>query len=271
MNSYDLQIAELAAVSCMLALGAYLSLSCGLMFICFGAVMSVGGIIAATAYSGGIPYLAALLLGGISAAILGGIVYLLCARLARFIFAVATLGLGELAHIVATNTEAFGGALGFKNIQPNPSSIYSFAILGLFLLAFAQFERSPLRTVLRIIRDNDVIASSFGINVGVHRFAAIVAASFIVGIAGGLYIHTVGLLDPQMFGFDNSVQILVFAIVGGTMTYVGPILGAGLLTILPEVLRFSASARMLLYGTVLVAVMVFRPEGLSASRRVIAK
>jgi branched-chain amino acid transport system permease protein len=266
MNTYALQIAELAAINCMLALGAYVSLSSGLMVVCFGAVMSIGGIAAAAAYSAGVPYCVAVLIGGLSGALCGAIVYALCARLARFIFAMATLGLGELARAMATNTETLGGALGYKNVQPDPSVLYSVVILATVLAAFVWFERSPLRTALHLVKDNDIVASGLGIDVGRHRFGAVLVGSFIVGIGGSLYIHSVGLLDPRMFGFQNSVQILVFALVGGTAGYLGPVVGALTLTLLPELLRFSTSARMLLYGVALVAIMAVRPDGLVAPR-----
>lgn len=266
MNLYGLQIAEIVAINCMLALGMYMSLSCGMMVMCFGAVMSIGGIASAASYSSGVPYPVALLCGGICAALAGAAVYITCARLTRFLLAIATLGLGELARAIATNTEALGGALGYRNIRPEPSTLYGFIILAGLIGAFAFLEKSPIRTALRLIADSDVVAASLGIDVGMHRFGVMVVGSFIVGVSGGLYIHAVGLLDPRLFGFDASVQILVFAIIGGVTTYLGPVLGAVSLTILPEVLRFSSSSRMLLYGATLVAVMVFRPEGLVASR-----
>jgi branched-chain amino acid transport system permease protein len=144
--------------------------------------------------------------------------------------------------------------------------LYSVVILATVLAAFVWFERSPLRTALHLVKDNDIVASGLGIDVGRHRFGAVLVGSFIVGIGGSLYIHSVGLLDPRMFGFQNSVQILVFALVGGTAGYLGPVVGALTLTLLPELLRFSTSARMLLYGVALVAIMAVRPDGLVAPR-----
>lgn len=265
MNSYALQVLELTAVNCMLAMGAYMSLSSGLMFVCFGAVMSIGAIAGAATYSAGAPYVVAALVSGIVGALYAGIVCALFVRLTRFMFAMATLALGELGHVITVNTEALGGALGYREVRSDPSVLYSLTILVLFIAVLTWYESSPFRTALHLIKDDDVVASGLGIDVVVHRIAAIVAASFIVGVAGCLYIHSVGLLDPRMFGFENSVQILIFALVGGTATLAGPLAGAILLTALPEILRFSTSARMLLYGVTLVIVMVARPEGLVMS------
>jgi branched-chain amino acid transport system permease protein len=266
MNSYALHLAELAAINCMLALGAYVSLSSGLMVVCFGAVMSVGGIAGAAAYSAGAPYFVAALIGGIVGAVCGGIICSLCAPLTRFMFAMATIALGELGRVIAVNTEVLGGALGYKNVRPDPSVLYSIGILAVFLAVFRWYEHSPFRTAVHLVKNNDVAASGLGIDVAIHRVAAVVAASFLVGVSGCMYIHSVGLLDPKMYGFENSVQILVFALVGGTAGYAGPLLGAVALTVLPELLRFSTSARMLLYGLALVVVMAVRPEGLITLR-----
>ena len=266
MNSYALHLAELAAINCMLALGAYVSLSSGLMVVCFGAVMSVGGIAGAAAYSAGAPYFVAIVIGGIAGALCGGIVCGLCAPLTRFMFAMATIALGELGRVIAVNTELLGGALGYKNVRPDPSVLYSIGLLATVVAVFRLYEHSPFRIALHLVKDNDVAASGLGINVARHRVLAVIAASFTVGMGGCLYIHSVGLLDPQTFGFENSVQILVFALVGGTASYAGPLAGAVSLTVLPEILRISTSARMLLYGVALVAVMAVRPEGLLTSR-----
>jgi branched-chain amino acid transport system permease protein len=269
MNSYTLYVATLAVISCLLALGAYVTLSAGLMVVCFGAIMSLGGIVAAVMVSNGVPYPVSLLIGGFSGAVAGALVYFTCSHLLRFLFAVGTLGFGELARVVAINTSSLGGALGYKSVTMAAPVACTFAILLLAMVSFFFFERSPIRSAFRLIKEDDVSAASIGIDVHSHRLAAMVISSFLVGLAGGLYIHAVGLLEPRMFGFENSVQILMFAIVGGTATSVGPVLAGVSLTILPELLRFSTSLRMLIYGAVLVAVMVFRPEGIvtRSSRR----
>src|SRR5205085_10196082 len=118
---YYLQIAILVAINCLLALSIYLPLSTGLMAVCFGSLMSIGAITAAWAYSSaGLPFSLAILSGGMVAAVAGTIIFYLCKKLTGFLFAVATLGIGELAHVVAINTEALGGALGYKNVQLMP-------------------------------------------------------------------------------------------------------------------------------------------------------
>jgi branched-chain amino acid transport system permease protein len=234
--------------------------------MCFGTIMSIGGIVAAAVYSSGLPFLVALGAGGAAGACAGGLIYIGCSRLIGFLFAVATLSFGELARVIALNTERFGGALGYKDVRASPSICYPFALMGIAIICLGIFDKCPMRLALRIIKEDEVNAASLGINIGLHRLAAVVSGSFVVALAGGLYIHAVGLLEPRMFGFDNSLEILIFAIVGGTATYVGPICGAVLLTALPELLRFSTSLRMLFYGAVLVVIIIFRPEGIIGSR-----
>src|SRR6266404_3320257 len=122
---YYFQITVLVLVNCMLGLCAYVPLSTGQMVMCMGSLMSVGAIGGAAAYSAaGLPFPIAVLVGGLVAVLAGVIVGTLCNKLAGFILAVVTLGLGELARVVATNSSTLGGALGYKNVGFIPFSTY---------------------------------------------------------------------------------------------------------------------------------------------------
>lgn len=265
---YYLQVATLVAINLFLALGAYLPLSTGLMVMCFGALMSVGAVASATAHANlGVPFPVAVLLGGAAAAGAGLVVSMLCSRLTGFLFAVATLGIGELARVIAINSELLGGALGYRDVKMVPYPFYWACLIGTasaLLILLSLFERSAARHALAVLRENQSLATSLGISGPRHRLGAVTAGGFLVGLGGGFYIHSVGLLDPRMFGFEHSLLILVFAVLGGVRHFTGPLLGAVALTILPEALRFSPSSRMVLYGTVLVIVAVLRPEGILA-------
>jgi branched-chain amino acid transport system permease protein len=267
---YYFQIATLVLINSLLATAAYLPLSAGLMLMCMGSLMGIGAIASAYGHAAlGLPFPIAILVGGVVAGLVGALIAALCDRLIGFLFAVATLGFGELARVTIINTEAFGGALGYKNVELISFDSY-FTYL---ILAFAScvafltlFERSAPRKALAVLREDDILAASLGINSFWHKLGTVAAAGVLAGIAGGFYIHSVGILDPHLFGFESSLVIVTFAVLGGTRNFMGAIVGAALLTVIPEALRFSSNYRMVLYGATLVLVIILRPEGLLGPR-----
>lgn len=267
---YYLQVGILVLINAMLATGAYFPLSAGLMLMCMGTLMSVGAIASAACHSGwGLPFPIAILIGGLLAALAGALIAVLCSRLIGFLFAVATLGLGELTRVIVVNTEALGGALGYKNVELISPSAYLFYLLVAFgscVMLLTLFEQSATRKSLAVLRENEVVAASLGVNSLLHKAAAVAVGGFLAGIAGGFYIHSVGLLDPRSFGFESSLLIVTFAIIGGARNFWGAVIGATLLTIIPELLRFSSTYRMVLYGVALILVVVLRPDGILGLR-----
>jgi branched-chain amino acid transport system permease protein len=185
------------------------------------------------------------------------------------LYAVATIGLGELARVLVINSATFGGALGYKNVQlvPVTQNLFwlSMALAGCALL-FLLFERTHARKAFTLIQEDEVLASSLGVNVARHRLMTIAGGGILAGIAGGFYVHGVGILEPRVFGFEQSLLILVYPVFGGRRNFAGPLVGAALLTVIPEAFRFSTSLRMILYGLVLVLVVVFRPGGIVRER-----
>lgn len=169
---------------------------------------------------------------------------------------------------MVVNNEALGGALGFRASQvvgnPGPALV---ALLVAGLL-FTWFEMSWLRRAAATVKEDAGLAASPGIE---PRFVIVslpTAAGFVAGAAGALYLHSLGIIDPALYGFDNSLRIVLFALVGGPNVFFGAALAGAAPSVVPEVLRFTAAARMLLYGGVLVGVVLLRPDGLLPRGRV---
>lgn len=261
---YYLDILALTAINCLLALAAYLPISRGLLVVCFGAFMSVGAVVAAGLYSGGtVSFLAAILLGGAVSAGMGIMVAIIAAKTEGFVFAILTLSVGEFVRVIAVNWEMLGGALGYKNVTGNQSVIWPLGMFVLFVALFSLFDRTRMRGALDALREDEELASALGVSRMFHNVAVLMIGAAIAGLAGGLYIHHVGILDPRNFGALKSIEILMFPIIGGSRRFWGPVLGAIFLTVLPEVLRVSLTLRMLIYGIIVVLVTVLLPDGLS--------
>lgn len=263
--TYYTQVLALGAMNALLALAAYLPLASGVMVVCLGAAMSIGAIAAGTmtASDGGVlSTVAALAVGSASGGLFMASSALVVRRMSGFMLAVTTLAIAELLRVVAQNEPMLGGALGFRSELVHPSLAWPVGTLVAAIALISFFERSHARHLVGLCKTNPLVAVAIGIDPSIVRSLSMTAGGMLAGASGALFIANVGILDPRSFGFEAGIQIAMFAIVGGTRSWVGPVLAGLGLTILPELLRFSTNYRMLLYGMVLVTVVILRPDGL---------
>ena len=132
----------------------------------------------------------------------------------------------------------------------------------LFYLLLDQLVRSPIGETLTAIREDEISAASFGINCTAWKVFAFGVGSALAGAAGAFYASFVGTLVPDAFIITESFTILAMVIVGGMGTLIGPVWGAILLTILPELLRGFGDLRLVLYGAALTLAVLFMPGGI---------
>jgi len=210
----------------------------------------------------GSPYLFSILAGGILASIVGILVAIPLFRLKGFFFAIATLGFGECLVIVFYNCEFLGGALGFRGIPIKTTPYLILIFIGSVIYFFVQFSNSRLYRAFTAVKNDEEVAAAMGLNINRIKISSLGIGAAICGIAGGLYAHLIGVIEPPEFGFTGSLNIFLFSVIGGTELFVGSIFGAGLLTIFPEVFRFVSKERMIIYGVFLILIMIFRPQGL---------
>lgn len=189
-------------------------------------------------------------------------------------FAIVTLGFVLILQLLATNqVQLTGGPMGLPGVPPATIGSwrfyterhYLYAALGLAVvttwLSWA-ITRSRLGRALVAIRENPDLAESVGIS-GFHaKLVAFVIGAVLAGLSGGVYAHYMAFVSPKVFDTFLNVMIVSMVIIGGEGTTVGPILGALIVTALPEVLRFSEAYRMLFFGCVLLAAIMFAPAGL---------
>lgn len=143
------------------------------------------------------------------------------------------------------------------------------AIALLAVMFVKQLVNSPFGRVLKAIREDEVFAQSLGKNVTRYKLSAFLIGGALAGVAGVLYAHYVSFIDPTSFTVGESIFMLTIVIVGGTGSITGSVVGAALLVIIPEALRFlgvpstiAANLRQILYGALLVVCMMFRPQGI---------
>jgi branched-chain amino acid transport system permease protein len=228
----------------------------------------------------GVPFWFAFAVGVVLSGTAGIALSLFAVRLRGHYLAIASLGFAVIVHQILLNwISVTQGPLGIYAIKPPPPiSILGFQIVEFgnsaslfYLLAgFAflsyllldQLVRSPIGETLTAIREDEVSASTLGINCTLWKVFAFGVGSAIAGAAGAFYASFVGTLVPDAFIITESFTILAMVIVGGMGTLIGPVWGAILLTILPELLRDFGDLRLILYGIALTLVVLFMPGGI---------
>lgn len=210
-----------------------------------------------------------LVLAGILAAVFGVVIGIPALRLRGDYLAIITLGFGEIIRVIANNLKITGGAMGLGGIKSltnrqHPAGMlpFVFFIAAVVIFTMFTFGRSRHGRAVIAIREDEIAAEAAGVNTTYYKLLAFVLAAFIAGVAGGLYAHHLGLIDPSKYDFNRSVEFLIMVVLGGMGSITGSILSASVLTILPELLRGFSNYRMLAYSVVLICVMLFRPTGL---------
>jgi branched-chain amino acid transport system permease protein len=183
-------------------------------------------------------------------------------RLSGVYLAIATIGLGEVLRAVYLNVDYFGGALGLSGI---PNSAESWMIYGLLFAAIAilwMVARSGVGRAMEAMREDETAAQVMGVNIGRYRMGALLASAMLAGLAGALNAHVSSFIGPNDYGFEPAVTILSYALLGGIGTPLASVLGAWVLTLLPEVLRDFSDLRMVFNGVIIVVAVLFLPNGL---------
>ena len=198
----------------------------------------------------------ALIIGGIVAALFGIIIGIPALRLKGDYLAIVTLAFGEIIRSIFTNLQITGGAGGLKKIPKTANYTIAFVVVIITIIVISNLVKSRHGRAICSIRDNVIASESVGINVVYHKLLAFVVAAFFAGGAGVLYGHNLGILKPDTFDFNKSIEILLIVVLGGMGSIKGSIISATIITILPEVLRGLADYRMLIYAIALIVMMI---------------
>ena len=251
-------------INALLALSIWLTLSCGLLAMANAAFMGIGAYTAALlTMNAGAPFPIALAGGMAAPAMVALLIGAPTLRLSGVYLAMATLGFGEVVRVLILNAESLtGGALGLNAIPQLTAWWHVALALVAVLLVLWRLRRSRVGRAFEAIKEDDIAASLMGIGVLAHKMLAFVLGAAIAGLAGALNAHLTFFIGPSEFGFDRGVDILTMAILGGTGGLTGPVLGAAIITLLPELLRGFRDYRTMLNGAILVVIVLFLPKGI---------
>jgi len=203
-------------------------------------------------------------------------------RLRGDYLAIVTLGFAEIIRLILVNwAKVTRGPMGLPGI-PSPelfgyafSSNKSYYYLILVVVVFTIFfmwrlTNSGMGLAMLTVKNDEIAARSIGINPIKYKLTAFVISAFFAGIAGSFYASYISFISPDTFVYNDSCTILAMVVLGGLGSVPGSIIGATVLTLIPELLRFMSDYRMLIYGLIMVVMMIFRPSGFwGANKRVL--
>ena len=227
------------------------------------------------------PFWVSALAGGLVATIFAFIIAVPVLRLGDDYLGIATLGFAEIIRVLIVNaTSITNGSLGIKGI-PGHASLLSCYIWMLFtLIVLSRLIFSNFGNVMRCIRDNEIAARVMGINVFRYKVLSFCVGAFFAGVGGALLGSHLSTIDPKMFNFLLTFNVLMFVVAGGLGSLTGSLLGATVITILLEWLRAIEEPmdlgfieipgipgmRMVVFSLVLLAIILYRREGIMGTR-----
>jgi branched-chain amino acid transport system permease protein len=274
-GSYHHFLASLALINVIIALGLnLLTGNAGQISLCSSSFMAIGAY--ATTYlfaKLGLSFWLALPLGGALAAFCGFLLGFPALRLRGFYLAVVTLGFLEVTQIVIEQIPSItGGVRGM--LAPRASLLavklssdlsFYYVVLAIALAALwcaHSLLNSPTGRAFNALRNSEAAAQTLAVPLARTKLVAFVVAAFYAGIGGGLFANLVGFIDPTEFGVWTSIRHVVFIVVGGLGSVAGSVVGAVVLTLLPELLRGFKEYNELVFGGLLLVVLIVMPAGL---------
>lgn len=227
------------------------------------------------------PFIVALLVGGILTAFAALLIGIPVFRLKGDYLSVATLGFSEIIRILFVNLQKVtNGATGLKNIPPTVNIWWTGAVLVLAIIFMVRLLKSSYGRAFKAIRNDEFAAEAIGISLMRHKLLAFVSSAFMAGVAGGLMASVIGAINPTLFRQNISNDILLIIVLGGTGTITGSILGGCIFVIAKEALRFLdngfsigpivipaiAGLRMVFFSILLMVVVLFFQKGLTGGK-----
>ena len=270
-GAYGRQVLAVCGINIVVACSVRLINLTGQFSLGTGAMMTLGGYLSALlAIHFGVSPWVGFVIAALSALVVACCFGFAFVRLKGMYFAMVTLFFAQIVTLIVLDLRSFtGGINGLFNI-PWPQGVKTdtqfyyliFGITGVSLALMYLIEHSRLGLVFRGIKQTDTLCESIGINVRVMKVLAFALGSLFAGLAGSVYGHYMQALNANAFGFTFTLYAVIYMVVGGSNKFVGPILGATVLTLANNLLRAFAKFQPLFFAAVLLLIVFMMPEGL---------
>ncbi len=268
-------VLQFMLINAILGLSIYLTLYTGMFSLANAGFMAIGaytGVVLTQNYD--LPLWIGLIGGMLLAGVLALPIGLPVLRLRDIYLAIATIGFGEVVRILILNFDPLvsslvgeqvkltKGALGITGIPKVAQTWHLILFLVITAYFIMRLHRSRFGRAMAAIRQDEQAAANMGINVVYTKNMVFIMSAVLAAGAGVLKAHLTRTISPGDYGFSQAVDILAFAVLGGTTTFAGPIVGGFVLTALPEILRDFRDLRGIINGAILLLVIVYLPGGL---------
>lgn len=261
MSGYLAGILALFSINLLLAYAVFLPAAAGMLNLGAAGFMAIGAYVSAYLdVEYGLPLPLCLLAGTAASTVMGCLVAFPILRTRGVYMVLATLAFGEIVAGLLINMEAVGGAAGYPVTSfIDMPAIAALAGCGVLLVVYILSTRFGL--AMRSIHDDEQATALFGIHVRRVKVLAFTIGAGFAGLAGALYGHHYNYIEVANFNLMLSTYTLLYVLIGGTQTAFGPLVGAAIFSLLPEVLRGSEQWRFVIFAVLIIAVMALRPEG----------
>jgi branched-chain amino acid transport system permease protein len=265
MSGYGEGVLVLLAINVVYAYAAFLPMAAGQLNLGVAGFAAIGGYVSA-AISNNTPVSAmvAIPLGGLGAGVVAFVIAVPVLRTRGIYLALATFAVGQIVQATILNLEVVGGAAGYPVAAFLRFPVVAAFAFGVFVFVALLFS-TRFGIAITAVHDDERVAELMGVNVRAFQVAAFSLGSALAGIGGGLYAHHFSYIEAQYFSISLSITIVLYVLFGGTQTVLGPLVGAAVFTLLPELLRASAQWRYVIFAATLIVVMALRPQGLVTS------
>jgi branched-chain amino acid transport system permease protein len=250
-------------INMIMGLSMFLPMTVGQLSFGQAGFMSIGAHIAVvlTLYAG-VSFPIALLMAGLGTGVVGFLVGVPVLRLRGLLLALVTFAFAQVVEVFFLNFRPTGAAEGIRGIFPYTNLWYVFGFLALLVLFLTRLRRSRMGRAFDAVKLDETAAEAMGIDVTRAKLTAFAAGAFVAGVGGGLYAHHAVFIQYDNFDFKRSVDIAMYMVLGGMDVLYGPLLGAFVITYLSTALQFLADWRWEVWGSIVILVMIFRPQGI---------
>jgi len=250
-------------INMIMGLSMFLPMTVGQLSFGQAGFMSIGAHIAVvlTLYAG-VSFPIALLVAGLGSSLVGFLVGVPVLRLRGLLLALVTFAFAQVVEVFFLNFKPTGAAEGIRGIFPYTNVWYVFGFLVLLVLFLARLRRSRMGRAFDAVKLDETAAEAMGIDVTRAKLTAFAAGAFVAGVGGGLYAHHAVFIQYDNFDFKRGVDIAMYMVLGGMDVLSGPLLGAFVITYLSTALQFLADWRWEVWGSIVILVMIFRPQGI---------
>ncbi len=276
-DPFYMHLAILVCINSIVTSGLSLLARTGQISLCQGAFVGVGAYVSVFVVMGaGLPFPVGVLVAILAAAACAFVLGAIMLRLTGVYFVLVTFAFGELVRLCLLEWDGVtGGANGITNIPPasllgfafdEKTAFYCLAVVCALTVTvlLRVLYRSPAGHAIDAVGDNAQLAESSGVSVRATQLFAFTVGSALAGLGGALIAHYVGYISPESFNMQLSVALIIMMVVGGRKHLLGPLIGALIMTPLPELFRGAVESQNIFYGVALILMLRFLPQGLAS-------